>query len=84
MNESQIEEIKPLVEKIVLDFLKLNDANGPRDVWFNLGEAAAYIGVSRNTLKKFIVSGGVELYVINGIKRISKSQLDEFIKSKEG
>lgn len=84
MSELQIEEIKPLVEKIVLDFLKLNDANGPRDVWFNLGEAATYIGVSRNTLKKFIVSGGVELYVINGIKRISKSQLDEFIKSKEG
>lgn len=82
MNESQIEEIKPLVEKIVLDFLKSNDIHEPNDIWFNLGEAATYIGVSRNTLKKFIESGGVKLHIANGIKRISKTQLDNFMRSK--
>ena len=44
----------------------------------NIGQAAAYAGVARNTLKKWIANG-LSVQVIGGVKRISTSDLDRYM-----
>ncbi|WP_342471984.1 helix-turn-helix domain-containing protein [Metasolibacillus sp. FSL H7-0170] len=47
--------------------------------WLTLKEAAEYIGVSPNTLAKFRLMG-LEVCEVDGVKRISKSDIDRFMK----
>lgn len=46
----------------------------------NLKEEAEYARVSFNTIKKFILMG-LKVSEIDGIKRVSKSDIDDFLKS---
>lgn len=46
--------------------------------WFSLSEAAKYAGVSHNTLVKFRQLG-LKVCEINGIKRVSKKEIDRFL-----
>ena len=82
MNQLLIAELKPIIEDVVLEIINSKEKDEVKEKWLNLGEAAEYIGVSRNTLKKFINQGDIELYVLNGIKRVSQLELNTFIKDK--
>lgn len=46
--------------------------------WFSLSEAAKYAGVSHNTLVKFREKG-LKVCEIDGIKRVSKKEIDRFL-----
>lgn len=76
------EKFKVFVEDIVLQVLEKHDEKPSSRKWLNLGESAIYLGVSRNTLKKFIINSDIKLYVIGGIKRILQSDLDAFVISR--
>ena len=46
--------------------------------WFSLSEAAKYAGVSYNTMVKFRQLG-LKVCEIDGIKRVSKKEIDRFL-----
>ncbi|MGT2926893.1 helix-turn-helix domain-containing protein [Streptococcus cuniculipharyngis] len=48
--------------------------------WLSLDSAANYADCSYNTIKKWIRMG-LNLYQIDGTKRIKKDELDEFIEN---
>ncbi|MEK4713562.1 DNA-binding protein [Sporosarcina sp. FSL K6-5500] len=45
--------------------------------WFSLSEAAQYAGVSHNTFVKFRQMG-LKICEIDGIKRVSRKEIDRF------
>lgn len=47
--------------------------------WLSLKEGASYAGVSYNTFIKFR-NMGLEVAEIDGIKRVSKSKIDSFLR----
>ena len=51
----------------------------PTEEWMNLKTASKYLGVSENTLYKFRVHR-LKILEIDNVKRVSKSDLDRFIK----
>ncbi|MBO1143369.1 helix-turn-helix domain-containing protein [Enterococcus casseliflavus] len=51
--------------------------------WLSLKQACEYVAVSRGTLEKWISEYGLSVSVIEGTKRIKKSDLDEFMLSKQ-
>ncbi|MEK5078037.1 helix-turn-helix domain-containing protein [Solibacillus sp. FSL W7-1436] len=73
------QDLVDLVEKMIVVTLQKEKKEKE---WMNLGEAANYLGVSRNTLNKLIANQDIELYAVEGIKRVSRTQIDEFLKSK--
>lgn len=48
--------------------------------WMSLKEGAKYVGVSYNTFIKFRVMG-LKVSEIDGIKRVSKKEIDNFLNS---
>ncbi|CAM5199046.1 hypothetical protein UACE39S_05771 [Ureibacillus acetophenoni] len=46
--------------------------------WMTLKEGAAYAGVSYNTLMKFRLMG-LKICEIDGTKRVSKTEIDNFL-----
>lgn len=46
--------------------------------WFSLSEAAKYVGVSYNTFMKFRLMG-LKISEIDGVKRVSKKEIDRFL-----
>ncbi|NKC68866.1 helix-turn-helix domain-containing protein [Vagococcus fluvialis] len=68
-------EIRRL-EQILNDLLKRANQYPP---YMNIKKACEYLSVSRGTLNKFIREDGLPITVIDGIKLISKSDLDEFM-----
>lgn len=82
MNEIRSVELKAFVETVVLEYLSSKKVEEKNEIWVNLGGAAKYLGISRNTLKKYISSGEIKIYTVGGIKRIAQSDLDLFIRSK--
>lgn len=47
--------------------------------WLNLADAAKYAGVSYNTFIKFRTLG-LKICEIDGVKRVSKREIDRFLK----
>lgn len=68
--------IKAIQEKIELPPIESATTN---EEWMNLKTAAKYLGVSENTLYKFRVRG-LKILEVDNVKRVSKSDLDRFIK----
>lgn len=75
VRESIDEKLSEL-KAVVLSVLN-SSANYPE--YMDLGLACEYLSVSRNTLAKFIKEYGLPVRQIDGIKRIAKSDLDEFM-----
>lgn len=48
--------------------------------WFSLKEAAEYIGVSVNTLAKYREMG-LKVFVIEGVSRVSRKEIDRFLET---
>ena len=68
--------VKAVQEKIELPPIETATTT---EEWMNLKTAAKYLGVSENTLYKFRVRG-LKILEIDNVKRVSKSDLDRFIK----
>lgn len=51
--------------------------------WLSLKQACEYVAVSRGTLEKWISEYGLSVSIIEGTKRIKKSDIDEFMLSKQ-
>ena len=50
--------------------------------WMNKKEAAKYVGVANGTLTRFI-EDGLKVVRINGVMRISKTDIDNYLESKK-
>lgn len=81
MNENtQINEAN--MEKLILAVVtktisSLKESFGDSE-WMSLKEAAKYANVSYNTLMKFRVMG-LKIPEIDGVKRVSKKEVDRFL-----
>ena len=63
---------------MTMNILSEEFENGIR--WLSLESAAHYADCSSNTIRKWIKMG-LNLYQIDGTKRIDKNELDKFIQS---
>lgn len=78
------EQVRNKLEKIFVDILEdvVDDViDGSRSKqYFNKKEAAHYIGVSFNTLQKFIANG-LPVVMIDGMQIIRKVDIDNFLEA---
>lgn len=73
--ETQLQSaILTTLRQAVRDFQQSN----PSKEWMSLKEGAAYAGVSYNTFIKFREMG-LKVCEIEGVKRVSKSEIDTFL-----
>lgn len=63
-------ELKPFIQE------EIKKNNLPE--YMSLGECCQYIGISRNTLKKFI-DMGLKVFAVDGVQKISKSEVKKFV-----
>ncbi len=75
LNDTNIEKLVSTV--VTKTILSLKDSFIDSE-WMSLKEAAIYLNVSPNTLKKLRVSG-LKVSEVSGIKRISKKEIDSFL-----
>ncbi|ACA38108.1 MULTISPECIES: helix-turn-helix domain-containing protein [Lysinibacillus] len=68
------------IEDVILKTLNSALNNGLVKEWLSLSEAAKYIGVSYNTFIKFRHMG-LKVCEIDGIKRVSRKEIDSFLES---
>jgi len=68
-------QLKELIRTTILEI-----PNKMAKQWMSISEAAKYAGVSYNTFIKFR-SLGLPVCEIDGIKRVSKDEIDTFLKS---
>lgn len=80
-NEQQYqfeEKIDELFTNATMNAIKhVQDLLNPKE-WMTLAEAAKYAGVSHNTFVKFREMG-LKVSQVDGIKRVSRKQIDEFL-----
>lgn len=76
--EKQIEEVAlSTMEKAIEKYYKKNAAKE----WFSVKEACEYIGISFNSFTK-LRNLGLKVCEIDGIKRVSKKEIDSFLESR--
>lgn len=68
-------QVKELIRNTILEI-----QNKVAKQWMSISEAAKYAGVSYNTFMKFR-SMGLQICEIDGIKRVSKDEIDTFLKT---
>lgn len=73
--ETHIEE---LIVNTINKALKSSKDMFGNSEWMSLKEAAKYANVSNNTLMKFRVMG-LKISEIDGVKRVSKKEIDRFL-----
>lgn len=78
MQAEQLELLKTIMEGVISEMaadFKLNQKE-----WLSLNEAAEYIGVAPNTIKKMRMQG-LPICEIDGtsVKRVSRTAIDEFM-----
>lgn len=61
----------------------LSNPNNHFSGYLTMKDACDYLSVSRNTLAKYINEYDLPITIIEGTKRIKKSDLDEFMLSKQ-
>lgn len=66
-----VSEIKPALE-VVAKELKQKE-------WLSLEESCSYIGISRSTLRTHFIERGLPVVKIQQVKRISKTDIDNFL-----
>lgn len=69
-------DFKDLIKSTINEILKEFQ---PKE-WMNLKEGAAYAGVCYNTFMSFRAQG-LNICEIDGTKRVSKTEIDRFLKS---
>lgn len=73
-----IEEFKEIVQELTNLKIDFENKLAPNKEWMTLKEGANYAGISYNTLNKFRLMG-LKVAEIDGIKRISKTEIDKFL-----
>ena len=68
-------EVKEMLEEVLKEILK----KAPFREWMSLKEGADYANVCYNTFIKFR-DCGLKISEINGVKRVSKTDIDNFLK----
>ena len=70
------------IEKLIIDTIKKTLQSSKEILiqgeWMSLKEAAKYANVSHNTLKKFRLMG-LRISEVDGVKRVSKKEIDRFL-----
>lgn len=81
-NEKQIIEslnkMEELLKSLVNQESNFQNSNVSLSEWMTLADAAKYAGVSNNTFLKFRVLG-LRVSHIEGIKRVSRKEIDTFL-----
>ncbi|EGL48815.1 TPA: helix-turn-helix domain-containing protein [Streptococcus pyogenes] len=67
-------------EEFKVSFVEFLSKESAERRWVSIDSAAHYADCSPNTIRKWIRMG-LNLYQIDGTKRIKKDELDEFIES---
>lgn len=68
-------EVKEILEDVVKEMLK----KAPFKEWMSLKEGAEYADVSPNIFRKFR-NMGLKISEIDGVKKVSKTEIDIFLK----
>lgn len=79
---STFDDYETHMEEVILKALNKAIASNrePKSEWMSLKEAAKYAGVSYNTLIKFREKG-LKVSEIDGVKRVSRKEIDLFLES---
>lgn len=79
MQGVEVELLKTIMEGVINDIVA--DFKTNQKEWLTLNEAAEYIGVAPNTLKK-LRAYGLPVCEIEGtsVKRVSRKAIDQFMK----
>lgn len=78
MNNSKLnEEVKSIIEQVLFNFVEENKVILKE--WMSLKEAAQYLNVSTNTLAKYRLMG-LQICEIDGVKRVSRHEIDAFMR----
>lgn len=80
VQDAIIKSVEKSVTVALNKIIKDKDGGNP---YLNKGEAAKFLGVSRNTLEKWIIDEGLPVSVIGGTYRFSKADLLAFMASKK-
>jgi hypothetical protein len=72
-----IEQMEVIVEMTVKEIL--NNKVIEKD-WMSFTDAKAYIGISTNTLAKYREMG-LKVFEIEGVKRVSRKEIDRFLET---
>ncbi|MGI2329356.1 DNA-binding protein [Planococcus sp. YIM B11945] len=67
------------VQEMLLQIIKMLAKKESNTEWLTLKEGAKYAGVSYNTLIKFRLKG-LKIAEVDSLKRISKTEIDNFFK----
>lgn len=73
--EKVLSKLEPTLEKMI-------EENKKSDL-VSLGEGCEYIGVSRSTFTSHFIQKGLPVYKVRKVKRVSKREIDEFVKKHE-
>lgn len=79
MPEGLEEQLKQVVLSATKEAIELSQKQMTTKEWMNLREGALYAGVSYNIFIRFRTMG-LKVCEIDGIKRVSKSEIDNFLK----
>ncbi|MGA3675548.1 helix-turn-helix domain-containing protein [Lysinibacillus agricola] len=74
------EEIKSIVSIATKESIEKYYKQLTSKEWMNISEACEYIGVSFNTFQKFRAMG-LKVAEIDGVKRISRKEINQFLES---
>lgn len=74
------ERLKEIVMKATLQVKAEEHRQMASKEWMTIKEATAYVGVSYNTFMKFRTLGLV-ICEIEGVKRVSKKEVDSFLQN---
>lgn len=75
INEASIEK---LISTVVTNKISSLKDSCVEKEWMSIKEATIYLNVSPNTLKKFRLMG-LKIFEIDGVKRVSKKEIDRFL-----
>lgn len=71
------------IEELIIELISKNSnlfKTSFSNEWMSLKEGAAYAKVSHNTFAKFRLMG-LKVSEVNGIKRVSRKAIDEFLEN---
>ncbi|MBQ5152545.1 helix-turn-helix domain-containing protein [Macrococcoides caseolyticum] len=81
LGKETVETLQKVIGGLLIEATKNLDSNGnPFKNYMNKKEAAEYIGISYQTLKKFI-GEGLPIVEVSGVQMIRKIDIDEFMES---
>lgn len=78
MNEQELKQYLNDLKSELIELIEKHLSQTEKQL-LTLRDAATYLGVSYNTLQKFR-HNGLKFFEVDGVKRVYKNDLDQFIK----